>query len=158
MNIADGNVMNFGHDDSSTSALAIESTDGVGLPPQVIVVDDSRDVREIVGSLLRNDGYRVLEAENGQVAQSLLATEHPALVISDLEMPNCDGWELLTFCHSHHPGIPVLIMSGSTSGKWPNIERWASGFLRKPFVTAQLESEVHRLISRTTLWLNHANP
>ena len=116
------------------------------LPPQVLVVDDSKDIRLLISSLLRKHGYRVIEAEDGLVAQGILLTEHPALVISDLQMPLCDGWEMLAYCHSQHPEIPVLIVSGAAWGQRPEIECWAAGFLPKTFLVEQLQSQIQRLL------------
>lgn len=116
------------------------------LPPQVLVVDDSRDIRELISLLLQQNGYRVIKAEDGLAAQTLLRTEHPALVISDLEMPFCDGWEVLAYCHAQYPEIPVLIVSGAAWGLRPEVERWAAGFLPKPFHLGQFRAAIHRLL------------
>ena len=137
--------MNFRHDDSSAGAnpmicLAEKRS------PQVLVVDDTASVREGIALLLRAGGYRVLEAKNGLAAQTMLQFEHPALVISDLEMPFCTGWDLLSHCHALYPDLPVLLMSGQCLGHRPEIERWAAGFFLKPFDSLQLCAEVQRLV------------
>lgn len=139
--------MIFRHDDSSGGAMAMGYSDEK-LPPQVLVVDDSKEIREFMTLLLRHSGYRVLKAEDGLAAQNILMTEHPALVISDLEMPISDGWDLLAYCHAQHPGLPVLITSGAALGKRPEIECLASGFVRKPFCLPQFRAEVQRLVPR----------
>ena len=137
--------MSFRHDDASFGATAIQSFDRK-LPPQVLVVDDAFEIRNCLGFLLRADGYRVLEAEDGRIAQTILRLEHPTLVISDLEMPVCDGWDLLRYCHAQHPYLPVLIVSGSDLGKHPEIECWAAGILPKPFSFVRFRAEVQRLV------------
>ncbi len=139
--------MNFRHAEPAASATTIEFP-SEKLPPQVLVVDDTNEVRSFLTAALRRSGYRVLEAEDGLIAQILLMSEHPALVISDLEMPVCDGWDLLTHCHTQYPGMPVLLISGNSPGKRPEIERWAAGLLRKPFDVVQLRTEVQRLVRR----------
>lgn len=118
------------------------------LPAQVLVVDDAREVRGTIAVILRVSGYRVLEAEDGLAAQKILVNEHPALVISDLEMPDGDGWGVLAFCHEQRPDLPVLILSGAGLGRRPEIERLAAGFLPKPFSFQRLRAEVQRLVSR----------
>ena len=125
-----------------------DSGEAAVTPPQVLVVDDSATIRQFICLLLRRLGFAVLEAEDGLVARRLLARALPALVISDLEMPVNDGWELLAFCHAQHPGLPVLIVSGATPGRRPEIESWASGFLAKPFDLPRFRSEVERLVAR----------
>ena len=98
--------------------------------------------------LLRRGGYRVIEAEDGLAAQIILLTEQPALVISDLQMPLCDGWDVLAYCHTQHPNLPVLIVSGEALGRRPEVERWAAGSLSKPFDPEHFAAEVRRLVSR----------
>jgi CheY-like chemotaxis protein len=139
--------MNFRQDNPSKSATTLAPF-AENLSPQVLVVDDAREIRTCLSFLLRAIGYRVLEAEDGMAAQTILSVEHPALVITDLEMPVCDGWSLLTFCHAKHPELPVLICSGSAIGKQPQVEGWAAGYLPKPFDVEMLRTEVQRLISQ----------
>ena len=139
--------MNFRHDDPSVGAAAIGNFEGEQAPP-VLVVDDSKDVRDCISSFLRSSGYRVIQAEDGLAARSVLSSEHPVLVISDLEMPVSDGWDVLTYCHAHCPTLPVMIVSGAALGQRPEIECWAAGFLPKPFSVSRFRAEVQRLISR----------
>lgn len=138
--------MNFRHDDASAGAATIANPPEKR-SPQVLVVDDTKEIRDVIALCLRRSGYRVLEAKDGLAAQIILFTEHPDLVISDLEMPVSDGWDVLTFCHAHQPGLPVLIVSGASLGQRPEIERWAAGILPKPFDLLRLRTEVQRLIS-----------
>ena len=118
------------------------------LPPQVLVVDDSEGIRDCLACFLRASGYRVVEADEGLAAQAILMKEQLALVITDLEMPVGNGWDLLTFCHATRPELPVLLMSGSTLGRRPEVERWAAGFLPKPFQFDKLRGEVRRHVAR----------
>ena len=137
--------MNLGHDDAPAGATTLTSF-VKKRSPQVLVVEDAQEIRDVVTFLLRANGYRVLEAEDGLAAQTVLKIEHPALVISDLKMPLCDGWGLLTYCHNRHPEIPVLIVSGTSLGTRPEIESWASGFLPKPFGIEEFRAAVQRLV------------
>ncbi len=139
--------MNFRHDEPGAGAKTIELIEEK-LPLQVLVVDDSRDIREFVALLLRLSGYRVIKAANGRAAQDILRTELPALVISDLEMPVCDGWEMLAHCHAKYPALPVLILSGAGLGRRPEVEGWAAGYLQKPLDLVRFHDEVERLTSR----------
>ncbi len=135
------------HDDSPGGAhtfVCVEDDEA----PQVLVVEDTKEIRDIIVWLLRQSGYRALAAENGLAAQLLLATARPALIISDLNMPRCDGWELLSFCHRQHPDIPVMIVSSEGLGRHPEVERWAAGYVSKPFKFRAFRAEVERLISR----------
>ena len=140
--------MTVRHADPPASATTMRHSNEK-LPPTVLVVDDTTEVRAFVSFLLRASGYRVIEAENGLAAQALIAHEHPALVITDLEMPVCDGWSVLTYCRAQQPNTPVLIMSGVALGRRLDIECLAAGFLAKPLDLARFRAEVHRLVGRT---------
>jgi DNA-binding response OmpR family regulator len=139
--------MNLRPDEAPAGATAI-SPSANEPPPQVLVVEDTAAVRALLVALLQYRGYRVIEAEDGLAAQIILTTERPSLVISDLDMPVCDGWELLAHCHARHPGLPVLLMSGRGLGRRPEIEQWAAGALSKPFAIEQLHAEIQRLMRR----------
>ena len=117
--------------------------------PEVLVVDDSKEIRDVIVLVLRVAGYRATLAQNGEEAKAHLSTMHPALIITDLRMPVCDGWSLLAFCHTHHTEVPVLIVSGEPFGERPEVEAWAAAFVMKPFDPKNLQSEVNRLLSRT---------
>ncbi len=60
----------------------------------VLVVDDEPTIREIVITYLKRDGYRTLEAADGDRARELIETERPDLVVLDLMLPGTDGLEL----------------------------------------------------------------
>ena len=152
MKIARETSMSYRHEETSAGAQTVDFGESDG-PPEVLVVDDSKEVRDLIVWLLRISGYRALAAENGFAAQLLLLAAHPTLIISDLNMPLFDGWELLAFCHTHHPDIPVVIISGEGLGKHPEIERWAAGFLSKPFDSRRFRAEIDRFIPQGALRL-----
>jgi DNA-binding NtrC family response regulator len=139
--------MNSQQDGFAMGATAIGYSDEK-LPPQVLVVDDSKEIRDSLTIVLRAGGHGVIEAEDALAAQRILRNERPVLVITDLEMPVADGWELLEHCHEQHPGVPVLIISGAPLGQRPEVERWAAGFLLKPFSLSRFRTEVQRLVLR----------
>ena len=135
------------HDESSLGATVIDYS-AEELPPQVLVVDDTKLIRDLLGAIVRAIGYRVVEAEDGVAAQNVLMALRPALVISDLEMPVGDGWDLLAYCHAHCPDMPVMLVSAGSLGKRPEIECWAAGTVSKPFDLDRLRAEIQHLISR----------
>ena len=59
----------------------------------VMVVDDSKDIRDLISMLLRYKGYRVVEAETGEQAVALAPQTCPGLILMDLNMPGIDGYE-----------------------------------------------------------------
>ncbi len=80
---------------------------------RILLVEDDPDSREVIAMLLISQGYDVSTAENGLAALSQLNREVPDIVISDLNMPEMSGFELLSVVHSRWPSVPVIAMSAS---------------------------------------------
>jgi two-component system cell cycle response regulator DivK len=59
----------------------------------ILVVDDSEDIRTLLGQLLEKAGYRVVLAEDGQASLTQARRHHPDLILMDLSLPDIDGWE-----------------------------------------------------------------
>ena len=80
---------------------------------KILVVDDEKTFRESLVSALEasDDQFYILNARNGEKAVELLESETFDLVITDLKMPEMDGFELLAFMNSHFPSTPVVVMS-----------------------------------------------
>src|SRR5258708_38082030 len=101
----------------------------------ILVVDDEAGIRQSVRGILADEGYRVLEAEDGRGALRLIESERPRLVIVDIWMPEMDGIELLRRIRDSDPMTPVIVISGHG-----NIETavtatklGAFDFIEKPF-------------------------
>jgi CheY-like chemotaxis protein len=141
--------MNLRHENNLAGAASTALLEEK-VPPLVLVVDDSSLIRVLIAHVLRGAGCRVREAADGAAARQILQREAFALVITDLEMPGGDGWDLLAYCHAQHPAIPVLIASGAVPGRRPEVECLASGFLPKPFVLSRLRAEIERLLPLAT--------
>ena len=114
----------------------------------ILVVEDDAVIRDLLTMILQQRGYSVRVAVGGNEARCLIATERPALILSDLRMPEGDGWALLDYCHMNVPDVPVLLISGSDFGTHPQIESRAAGHIAKPFSPEQLLSEVERILPR----------
>jgi CheY-like chemotaxis protein len=86
--------------------------------PSVLVVDDDDAIREVIAEVLRDEGYDVSSAGNGEQAlRELRKSPHPDLVLLDLMMPVMSGWELLELLQSNADlsGIPVVVVSAMTA-------------------------------------------
>ena len=114
---------------------------------RILVVDDDKDVCELVAESLRSTGYGVAACGTPSAALSLLKrSPTPDLLVVDLGMPEMSGPELIEAVRSdpRHRTVPVVILSGSVT---PDIA-WdlrAVAFLRKPFQVPELHSTVERL-------------
>jgi CheY-like chemotaxis protein len=76
------------------------------------VVDDEPGVRQTLARLLRHASHQVVEAPDGPAALALLATTPVDLVITDLGMPEMNGWELARRIQAARPGLPVILLTG----------------------------------------------
>ncbi len=113
----------------------------------VLVVEDDVDLCEALCDTLEIEGYKVLSANNGIEALSLLAKNNFRLVVSDIQMPVMDGFQLLNNMQHKFPDIPLLLMTAY--GTIPKaVEAMKSGaidYLIKPFEAATLVAKVAKL-------------
>lgn len=82
---------------------------------KVLIVDDESLVREAVkllGEWERFGVKAVLEAKNGLEAKALIEQERPALILSDIQMPHCDGIELMEWVHDHASSSKLVVLTG----------------------------------------------
>lgn len=121
-----------------------------------LVVDDFATMRRIVRNLLKESGYgNVEEAEDGVAALGLLKMNKFDFVISDINMPNMDGFELLRQIRAESAlkTIPVLMVTAEA--KKEDIvnaaQCGANGYIVKPFTKATLEEKVAKIISKMQL-------
>jgi chemosensory pili system protein ChpA (sensor histidine kinase/response regulator) len=114
--------------------------------PLILVVDDSITVRRVTQRLLLRDGYRVAMAADGLQALERLQDEIPAVVLSDIEMPRMDGFDLVRNIRADHrmKGLPIIMITSRIAGKHNDyaVELGVNHYLGKPYS----EEELLRLI------------
>ena len=88
-----------------------------GPKPQILVVDDEPSIRETLAMLLVSVGYDVAMAENGVGAVSQLSSTVPDVIVTDLNMPQMSGIELISHVRSQYPSISIVAMSGDYQGE-----------------------------------------
>lgn len=116
---------------------------------KVLLVDDSQATRSFVAAALEEDGdYEVVAAASGFEALKLLPREAIELIITDINMPDINGLEVIRYARSHdrYKKTPVLVIS--TEGVMKDIEKaltlGATEYLVKPFTPQQLLEAVRR--------------
>ncbi len=113
----------------------------------VLTVDDSKTMRDMVSFTLQSAGYKVVEADDGKSALELLAKQKVDLVITDLNMPHMDGFELVTHLRSRSEFVPILILT--TEYDQQKKERGklagATGWIVKPFSPEKLVNIVKKI-------------
>ncbi len=103
-------------------------------PIKVLVIDDEPPIRKLLRMGLATQGYEILEAANGKTALELLS-QHPALIILDLGLPDIQGHELLRVIRARDESVPIVVLSsrGDEAGKVQALDLGADDYLTKPF-------------------------
>jgi chemotaxis protein histidine kinase CheA/ActR/RegA family two-component response regulator len=152
----DGFGLPFREHPSSTQARHIASASNSAATPSVsqktiLVIDDSRMVREILKKTLKNSGYTVLEAKNGKEGIDV-AMQNPKidLIICDVAMPVMNGFDFLKQCRQYTAleTVPVVMLSNCTSDVHQNLARrlGAADYFTKPYIDKQLLSALQNLL------------
>ncbi len=115
-------------------------------PLRVLIVEDSSAMRAFVRAALEDDGAEVLEAGNGFEALRILPRDDFSLVIVDVNMPDINGLELISFMRNseRHRVTPLLIISteAAQADREKGLSLGANGFLAKPFSVEALKRTV----------------
>jgi len=109
--------------------------------PVILVVDDNRNVNDLICGALRSQGYAVISAYDGCEAMAAVAAEHPDLVLLDLRMPRMDGYEVLSRLKGDPAtsDLPVVVMSAySIDPERADALELAAGCIEKPVDEASL--------------------
>ncbi|BAZ37806.1 multi-sensor signal transduction histidine kinase [Calothrix sp. NIES-4101] len=137
------------------------STDNMGakIDPTVLIVDDSITVRELLSLSFNKAGYRVEQARDGQEAWDKLRSGLPCdIVFCDIEMPRCDGLELLSRIQKepslNHLPIAMLTSRGADKHKQMAINLGASGYFTKPYLEEALLEAAARMLKGEKLVSN----
>ena len=103
-------------------------------PIKVLVIDDEPPIRKLLRMGLSTQGYEILDASNGKMALELLS-QHPALIILDLGLPDIQGHELLRMIRGRDESVPIVVLSsrGDEAGKVQALDLGADDYLTKPF-------------------------
>ncbi len=123
----------------------------------ILIVDDERNQREILGQILSGEGYKTLLAGSGQEALDALDREPVDLVLTDLVMPGMSGEELIDSILLRAPGTPIILNSayGSIQTAVEAIKRGAFYYFEKPVDRARLLIIIDRAIENLRLRESH---
>jgi len=125
----------------------------VAAPPSILVADDSLTTRHMESSVLRNLGYRVIQASDGAEAWGLLQQHGADLVVTDIEMPNMDGLELIHQIRDSerlaHTPVVVVSSRGSDADVENGLLAGADAYIQKAhFTQRELGATLRGLLSR----------
>lgn len=116
----------------------------------IMVIDDDPNIRELVGKLLKNEGYLTVDAADGREALRLLGEMKIDLCVLDLMMPNVDGFEFCRRARQYYPDMPVLMLTAKSevAQKVKGFQLGADDYLVKPFEAEELIVRVAALLKR----------
>ena len=107
------------------------------MPKTILAVDDSKTMRDMVTFTLKDAGYQTIEAEDGKAALGVLAGATVDAIITDLNMPNMNGFDLIRAVRADakHKFVPILMLTteGDDSKKQEGKAAGATGWIVKPF-------------------------
>jgi len=119
----------------------------------VLIVDDSNSIRAVIKKIVTLSGFQMdkcLEAENGKQALDLLADNWVDVIISDINMPEMNGLELLERLGKNETlkAIPVIMITteGSDQRMKEAFARGAKGFIKKPFLPEEIKRVLYEVI------------
>jgi two-component system, OmpR family, response regulator len=120
----------------------------------VLIVDDDRDIRELIAAYLEKNGMRTTVAANGRQMRAALDTAVPDLIVLDLMLPGEDG---LVLCRELRAGkfrtIPVLMLTarGEEVDRIIGLEMGADDYMPKPFAVRELLARIRAVLRRTRM-------
>ncbi|MFP5272670.1 response regulator [Coleofasciculus sp.] len=118
---------------------------------RILVVDDNSDLRAYVGSILRQSGYQVWTARNGEEGWQMTQKCYPQLIVTDLMMPVMSGLDLIHTIRGSQEfkGIPIILLTAKAdeASRIEGTEKGADAYLSKPFNDRELLAEVRNLLA-----------
>ena len=119
----------------------------------VLIAEDEANMRRVLSALLARDGFRTLEAADGEAALESLAREPVDAILTDLRMPKMNGLELLEVVRRRHPDIPVVMLTahGTVGSAVEALKRGAFDYLTKPFDPDEIRQVMDKAVSTRRL-------
>ena len=122
-------------------------------PAAVLVADDDRTIRRNLVLFLRSEGYRTLEADDGDAALACIAADSPDAVLLDLKMPGRDGLDVLAELGPALADLPVIVVTafGGSTAAIEAMRRGAYDYLTKPFDLDEVLLTLQRALRQRAL-------
>ncbi len=116
---------------------------------KILVVDDDRNINELIRMYMEKEGYEVVQAYDGISAIEVFKSVTPSLVILDIMLPGMDGWQVCREIRKKSE-IPVIMLTakGETFDKVLGLELGADDYMVKPFETKELIARVKAVLRR----------
>jgi DNA-binding response OmpR family regulator len=120
--------------------------------PKVLIAEDEETIVESLSFLMEKEGYDVSVATDGRTAISMIARDIPDMVLLDVMMPVCDGFEVVRAVRgdSNTRQVPIMMLTAKTRevDRRKGLELGVDDFVTKPFSTRDVVSRVKALLER----------
>jgi len=120
------------------------------IPRTILVVEDNQDSRELVVKVLKNKGYRMIEAEDGEEAIQKALTERPNLILMDISIPKIDGYEVVKRLKSMEEFRDIPIVALTAHAMKGDREKFISigfeGYISKPINIREFPEQVRNYL------------
>ncbi|MBE9036227.1 response regulator transcription factor [aff. Roholtiella sp. LEGE 12411] len=115
----------------------------------ILIIDDAAFSRRMLRKYLQIDGYEILEAVNGQEGLEMIKSHQPNCVLTDLLMPDINGFELLKLLKQENLKVPAIIISADIqdSSRQQGMELGAVGFINKPAKEDEVRQAVRQIFA-----------
>jgi FixJ family two-component response regulator len=116
----------------------------------IYIIDDELNLLSVLTDMISPYGFSIKQFSNGQEAATSIKKDRPDLIISDINMPNMDGIELLKYCNDNNIDSPIIFISGMLSKEimLDCINHGAYGFIEKPFKEALIVSNTINAVKK----------
>lgn len=118
---------------------------------KILIVDDDREIVELLNIYLQNEGYEVLKAYNGQQALNILEEEtNLNMVLLDIMLPKVDGLKVLSYIRKNQKSLPVILVSAKSSDtdKIQGLISGADDYITKPFNPLEVVARIKSILRR----------
>ena len=123
----------------------------------ILVVEDDKNLRKLMAAILKQKGYSVLNAEDGVTALDIINTSHVDLVISDIMMPNMDGYALTDELRQLNNNLPVIMVTAKETleDKKKGFSAGTDDYMVKPIDMDEMIMRVAALLRRSRIINEH---
>lgn len=112
----------------------------------VLVIDDEKDIRDNIFSILKNKGYAPVTTDNVKDAEDLIRNKKWDVIISDIMIPHLGGFELVDLIKEVAPKTPVIVVTGMDKDILETTLTDADAVLTKPFTAKQLTETIVKIV------------
>jgi CheY-like chemotaxis protein len=119
--------------------------------PTILVVDDDEGLRSMLQRMFESVQYKVILASNARTAIAVVTETPPDIILTDIYMPEADGFELINWLRKNDSAIPVIAMSGTATPRYDQLSiaenLGAAAVIEKPFRQTEVIETVNRILT-----------